>query len=176
MLMRLVCPCLTVAIAFFLTGCAGLTVPITRSVQLMMPKPADPPATIEARGRLQRLLQRSLAMESVVQARRTQLDECDITARIDRPGQALRVDLLGESDPVSIKAGAQASVRLHGGTPPYTPTVVGANPAKIEVAVANGGFATIAVPPGAAAGEYRIAFTDEAPGSTARILKVTIIP
>lgn len=112
MLMRLVCPCLTVAIAFFLTGCADLTVPITRSVQLMMPKPADPPATIEARGRLQRLLQRSLAMESVVQARRTQLDECDITAptaptaRIDRPGQALRVDLLGESDPVSIKAGA----------------------------------------------------------------------
>lgn len=153
--------------------------PTPGQMKLMMPKPADPPATIEARGRLQGLLQRSLAMESDVQARRTRLNECDITApvaRIDRSVQALRVDLLGESDPVSIKAGAQASVRLHGGVPPYTPTVVGANPAKIAVTVADGGFATIAVPTGSAAGEYRIAFTDEAPGSTARILKVTIVP
>lgn len=148
-------------------------------LNMMTRKPVETAEQTEARSRLQGLLAGSLALEAEVSERKAQIDACDITspsARIDRSAQPISIDRLGESDPVSIKAGAQASVRLQGGQPPYTPKVIEPNTAKIAVTVSDGGYATIVVPAGVTAGDYRIAFTDTVPGSLAMILNVKVVP
>jgi hypothetical protein len=153
--------------------------PKPSQASMFVSKTTDSAETIQARSRLQGLLANSLALESEVTARKAQIDACDITApsaRIDRSAQPLGIDHLGESDPINIKPGTQVSVRLYGGLPPYTPKVLEPNTAKIVVTIGDGGYATIVVPDGAAAGDYQIAFTESTPGNPAKILKVAVVP
>ena len=153
--------------------------PTPAQQNMFMARGTDTPDKIEARARLQALLERSLAYETEVLGRQSRLNACDITApaaTVERSGQPLAIDLLGESDPVKIKAGARATVRLHGGTPPYAPTVIGPNTAKIAVTMGDGGFVTIEVPTGTPAGDHRIALTDSTPGNSAKVLAVSVVP